>query len=204
MPKSIFFIFCLFLIQPNVTQANDSYYKTGLISKKPSPLSLSAGFSFREWDSQLSGYEDNGESLYGINLKLDYELSDNFSFFTKYTLLSKESDENTPYSSIDRPTEIQRKDLSTAITFSPWKKRFTPYIFIGASYFSYYSKEYESTKRPDTLINREDEHGLLAIAGLGIKLMTKYIFWELEVTTDNSTHLGFRELATNVNIGISI
>jgi outer membrane protein W len=84
------------------------------------------------------------------------------------------------------------------------KKRFTPYIYTGVSYFRYYSKEYVSIEKSDELLNREDDHGLLAMAGIGLKLMTKYLFWELEVTTDNSTHLGFRQIITNVNIGISI
>ncbi len=211
MPKVFIFFLCSFLAFFNSTQANihspkssNSHYKTGLITREASPISISTGLAFREWDSQVSHLEDNGKSLSGLSLKLDYELSNYISVFTKATQFHHDTNSNAPYSVSKRPTEISRKDLVTAITLAPWKKRFTPYIYTGISYFKYSSKEYASVEQPDVLINKENKQGLLAVAGLGIRLMTKYLFWELELTTDNSTHLGFRELKTDISIGIAI
>jgi hypothetical protein len=126
MPKSLIVIFFTSFIFSHSANASvrsiegaSSHYKTSLFSRKPSPLALSVGLAFREWDSQLTGYDDNGESLYGINLKLDYEFTNHISIFTKYTSFQKDADHSAPYSSIDRPTKIGRKDLSTAITYAP-------------------------------------------------------------------------------------
>jgi len=203
MPKILIFFLCSLLAFSNGTQAN-THYKSGLITREPSPVSISTGLAFREWDSKVSHLEDNGKSMSGLSLKLDYELSTYVSIFTKATKFHNNTNSNAPYSVSKRPTEINRKDLVTAISLAPWKKRFTPYIYTGISYFKYSSKEYASVEQPDVLINKENKQGLLAVAGLGIRLMTKYLFWELELTTDNSTHLGFRELKTDISIGIAI
>jgi hypothetical protein len=185
-------------------QVKNPNLSTSIFTGEASPIVISAALSFREWDSQLTDLEDNGKSLSGSSLKVDYEFTPYLSVFTKYTNLSNDTGRNAPYSVPNRPTAIHREELTSALSIKPWKKQFTPFAFLGISYFRYSSKEYTSYQQPNDLLNREDSHGALATMGIGLKIIGRYAQGELELSTDNSTHLGFRQVMTTISIGISI